>query len=222
MQESSQRVFTVYCPHARFCINCFMHFISALLTTWGLELKNLLLFKNISHYTSKSIVTTFGQYQSGIFTFIVQIIQCSSVIYNSIIRRYKQNCHFIQDELVQRHQSMYECSNKLVQSLLSMCFLEQKVTEICWCKRKKSYFQLQMGEKKGKDNSLRYFLLIQPPHKVEIDFECVWMHFLSLDVSQVKEKTSHDFKERTCALENPEQDHSIFLLNWRDGLLEKN
>lgn len=96
-------------------------------------------------------MTTFGQYQSGIFTFIVQIIQCSSVIYNSIIRRYKQNCqNYIQDELVQRHQSMYECSNKLVQSLLSMCFLEQKRQKFVDAKEKKVIFNCKWERKKEK------------------------------------------------------------------------
>lgn len=35
-----------------------------------------------------------------------------------------------------------------------------------------------------------YLLLIQPPHIVQTALECVYMHFMSLDVSQVKHKTS--------------------------------
>lgn len=69
---------------------------------------------------------------------------------------------------------------------------------------------------------MRYFLLIQLQDVIDIDFECVWMHFISLDVTQVKERTNGDIKERIWALENSEPDQRTHLLSWRDGLLKKN
>lgn len=67
---------------------------------------------------------------------------------------------------------------------------------------------------------MRHFLLIQLQDIVEIDFECVGMHFISSDVAQVKERTNGNFKERIYALENSERDQSTYLLNRGDGLLK--
>lgn len=69
---------------------------------------------------------------------------------------------------------------------------------------------------------MRYFLLIQLQDVIDIDFECVWIHFISLDVTQVKERTNGDIKERIWALENSKPDQRTHLLSWRDGLLKKN
>lgn len=69
---------------------------------------------------------------------------------------------------------------------------------------------------------MRCFLLVQLQDIIDIDPECVWMHFRSLDITQVKERTNGDIKERIWAPENSEPDQSTHLLSWRDGLLKKN
>lgn len=56
--------------------------------------------------------------------------------------------------------------------------------------KKNNYVSLQVKREKKKDNTLGYLLLIQPPHIVKTALECVYLHFMSLDVSQAKHKMS--------------------------------
>lgn len=141
------RAFTVSFPRAGCCRIRFLCIISLILTSWGAELKNLLLSKDISYSISKlRLWLCLSSLKMGYFSFpnypnvvLLFIISLTKTI-NKTARVYSGWAN------ADRHQSM--STNAQVNWFFKHAFLGTKMTEICWCKRK-NYFSLT-GEKKRK------------------------------------------------------------------------